>query len=639
MPSPTPYCYDILSPESIRILVLEAGSYSDPLRARLETAFLDDKPHYRAISYAWGPAVCPNILYLGSNVLHITESLHGALRRFRGPVFAVKLWADAVCINQNDVPEREAQVAIMERIYSEADHVLVWLGEASASTALAFRMIELLDSSYVSAQANETQIESAFVAQIQQRPTEWRCGCCGEAFNLDTSGLKQSGIEQGSDALNTIWERPWFMRLWVVQETVLARALTFYHGPHRASADSVLAAMNNHYGFRFGSVYDSVELVRQTFAGPLGILMWLEGRDERDRTDLGVPSSCFLLMKTSQAAVKEPRDRVYALRALLESCPEVEDAVLPDYKIDLRKLWTLAALMCLRSSDLQSLAFALAGLQRNSGRTAGLPTWVPDFNTLDAECRRKAEVYVQRSNGQVASGPFDGNELRFHAVHDPASGLLLVEGFRPTTIASISAGSELPVDIRTIIDPDDQDSLMLYLCNYLLPWYLEVLTFAINTLPRASTALGQHQSFLQHGWHIDSNTTDGDQRHTEYAKAIAPMLLNVSAMDALGGDTPSAAQIATELFCFLEKEAVLEFLDRTRILASTTDHHLAWVPGDTRPGDAVCIFAGTPNPFVLRLDGHEEYEMIGDAYVQGMMDGEVWPESADDPRMEMVRLR
>jgi Heterokaryon incompatibility protein (HET) len=39
------------------------------------------------------------------------------------------LWCDAVCINQNDLVERARQVSLMQRIYSEAKAVTVWLGK------------------------------------------------------------------------------------------------------------------------------------------------------------------------------------------------------------------------------------------------------------------------------------------------------------------------------------------------------------------------------------------------------------------------------------------------------------------------------------------------------------------------------
>ena len=38
------------------------------------------------------------------------------------------MWADAVCINQNDLDERSSQVSIMSKIYKYAKNCQIWLG-------------------------------------------------------------------------------------------------------------------------------------------------------------------------------------------------------------------------------------------------------------------------------------------------------------------------------------------------------------------------------------------------------------------------------------------------------------------------------------------------------------------------------
>ena len=52
------------------------------------------------------------------------------------------LWIDAICINQTDIDERNAQVAIMGDIYKEASRVLVWL-ENEVSTTPEIKQLEL----------------------------------------------------------------------------------------------------------------------------------------------------------------------------------------------------------------------------------------------------------------------------------------------------------------------------------------------------------------------------------------------------------------------------------------------------------------------------------------------------------------
>jgi hypothetical protein len=51
------------------------------------------------------------------------------LRAVRKTSWDLLIWADAVCINQEDVLERNFQVANMIHIYSRAASVLLWTGE------------------------------------------------------------------------------------------------------------------------------------------------------------------------------------------------------------------------------------------------------------------------------------------------------------------------------------------------------------------------------------------------------------------------------------------------------------------------------------------------------------------------------
>ena len=59
------------------------------------------------------------------------------------------LWIDAICINQTDIPERNAQVSTMKRTYEEADRVLVWLGEERENSALVMQGNMMYDSDHL----------------------------------------------------------------------------------------------------------------------------------------------------------------------------------------------------------------------------------------------------------------------------------------------------------------------------------------------------------------------------------------------------------------------------------------------------------------------------------------------------------
>lgn len=112
----------------------------------------------------------------------IGENLESGLRHLRYSHAEPKSqWADAVCINQMDVEERCSQVSMIKDIYSLARHVVVWLGPERFDDKEALDWIR-----------------------------------SGQAPDQET-------FEQGFRMCNSVCERPWFQRLWVIQELALAR--------------------------------------------------------------------------------------------------------------------------------------------------------------------------------------------------------------------------------------------------------------------------------------------------------------------------------------------------------------------------------------------------------------------------------
>ncbi|KAK8152368.1 heterokaryon incompatibility, partial [Phyllosticta citribraziliensis] len=92
---------------------------------------IDDHPEYVALSYTWGSPKTPFRIRVDASYLSITANLYavlGVLSKIPqlqgGP-----LWIDAICINQRNEDEKNFQVPLMGRIYSEASEVFAWIGE------------------------------------------------------------------------------------------------------------------------------------------------------------------------------------------------------------------------------------------------------------------------------------------------------------------------------------------------------------------------------------------------------------------------------------------------------------------------------------------------------------------------------
>jgi hypothetical protein len=137
----------------------------------------------------------------------VPPNLHNALLHLRTLGILGPLWIDALCINQTDDTEKTIQVARMNQIFGNAAEVLAWLGTGDARSVSVMRDMEKLGVTY-------EEIVKKGVATKLLNP------------------LKEGTIDD--DKLIRMFdfslEFNWFMRIWIVQEMLLARRLQFVCG-------------------------------------------------------------------------------------------------------------------------------------------------------------------------------------------------------------------------------------------------------------------------------------------------------------------------------------------------------------------------------------------------------------------------
>lgn len=205
-----PFVYRPLDePTAIRILVLHPGNPCEPLRGTIHHTIVTSGRSYEAVSYTWGDSSTPRSILLHGCQMPLTESLFNALVRLRYPSRDRKLWADGLCINQADNKEKSLQVALMPQIYTYAAKVLVHLGVEADGSELLPELLESLG-----------KVGSARIRE--QKPTT----------------LPEALLFNGLPPLDdTVWKalvaflcRPWFLRVWIIQEVVLARDIRFFCG-------------------------------------------------------------------------------------------------------------------------------------------------------------------------------------------------------------------------------------------------------------------------------------------------------------------------------------------------------------------------------------------------------------------------
>ena len=119
------------------------------------------------------------------------------------------LWIDAIYINQNDIQERNLQVSRMSEVYRKALRVIIWLGPAYSTSELAM--------------ATLNSIDGFSMRRVYNPSTPLRGGEVGEA-------------------LVALVNRPYFTRMSIVQEIILARQIIIYCG-HRSILWSKLSTL------------------------------------------------------------------------------------------------------------------------------------------------------------------------------------------------------------------------------------------------------------------------------------------------------------------------------------------------------------------------------------------------------------
>jgi hypothetical protein len=306
-----------LSTEScIRILTLsKAGPNSFPADAAftISCSLVQtdlDRPTstadaFDAISYVWGsPDETESIICNGSEV-YIRRNLYLALSYIWSADPQKRLWADAICIDQDDNEEKSRQVALMNQIYSKAKCVIVWLGEP------------------------ETLVESAW-------------GMIRVPVDVEELSAWWSIIRVG---LPILLKNEWFYRIWTYQELLLSQTAIIRCG-HLTMAWNVFyeECLKISSTQLYEPRRDQVMLHRMVL-------------DDKDNTFRRVFISDFtrLLVGTRHRLASDPRDKTYAILGL----PKFQTTVSlrPDYSKSISQTYTEAAPECLRQDSNLSILF------------------------------------------------------------------------------------------------------------------------------------------------------------------------------------------------------------------------------------------------------------------------------------------
>ncbi|KAK6829065.1 hypothetical protein RU639_003700 [Aspergillus parasiticus] len=167
---------------------------------------------YEALSYTWGSTEIVESVQMNGKILGVTLNLYLALQHLRLQDEDRILWVDGICIDQANHKERGHQVRHMGDIYKQAERVLFWLGQPTYETNV------VLDS------LHQLQKESTKHACRTWELSDPRWVDLWSTLQLNLGNKYPDLRVRQRRGLEELLNRPWFRRVWILQEVANARA-------------------------------------------------------------------------------------------------------------------------------------------------------------------------------------------------------------------------------------------------------------------------------------------------------------------------------------------------------------------------------------------------------------------------------
>ncbi|KAI1121051.1 HET-domain-containing protein [Nemania abortiva] len=558
---------------------------------------------YEALSYVWGSSTKPHVLLCDGSHLKITASLRSALLSLRLDSAPRQLWVDAICINQTDSLERGRQVVLMEQIYLHASKTVVYLGDKSEDSDLAAEYLE----------THMQRVKRAVADFInQRRPAE--DGYDMLQTCIRTLGSSQAKLFEGFDqhavqkALVNLLSRPWFRRIWVIQEFVVSPTVDMYCGKTECEWGS-FPAMFYHSFVEAKVNWDDIVSPKQKmdfFRGLAQIMQMHELRNKfHDKEDDNRKYHLIrLLSQCRTAEATMPVDKVFALLNLSSDPYDPK----PDYLKSKAEVYREFGELALNNGDGRAILSEAALTNRAD---PGLPSWVPDWS--EAPTRINLSQIVIASKGLFFDA--DGSRSTGGRIASPSvrveGDIIFVKGVIVQTIAIV--GENRPIEGVNI---DEAPNLANFI-NILL--YLDM--FLGVELPYPT---GEEKDVVA-GTILEVNQRQQPDDITSFWEDMYSRdLLFEPELSAFSADTePLAESVRLRRLEDPRGYANMCRAVAGRRLAITDQAYVGLVPDMTAKDDKICILQGFNVPFVLRQVG-EHYKLVGDAYVHGIMQGEVF---------------
>jgi ankyrin repeat protein len=287
---------------------------------------------------------------------------------------------DRVCINQGDHKEKGHQVQQMSNIYSRAQRVVIWLGEPTIDMDVFMESMEELDTESIKYSRNSWKISDP----------AWR-----DIWPTVQRKLRDSHTDletQQHDGLESLLWRPWFTRVWILQEVANARAAIIMCGSRSFSA-RILALAPRLIGVE-----------PDTLCRCQSVLDIMPGRSRQDSWWSQKRDFRTILEKFGTSKASDPRDNIYALLGLSSDACDT-DLLRADYAKSLEAVFRDTTAFFLQLPELS---------QTNYAPSCNMPHFLKHLNVLKYEVILWAQK-VKQVHIAITLLSRDGFNMNSHA--------------------------------------------------------------------------------------------------------------------------------------------------------------------------------------------------------------------------------
>lgn len=602
------YAYTALSTGSdTRILHVLPGTFDDPLDCTIEVSSLQHTIHktrYKAISYCWeGKAYTQKIKLNGAAHL-ITKSAEEVLRHVRNEKVAQPVWIDSICIDQQNKEEKIEQIKNMGVIYSNAEETVAWMGTPEDDDDRALNFIDKHRELFSEVAYDDCADIKSLLAlhDLDPRAYNW----------IDVMELTC---------------RPWFSRVWVVQELALSRFVHVTYGHRSIQWEILIAAIRC-------CVSDIINLPERhsNFRSPEHHRSALMMDDIRKVVQRSQKISMQAALKISGSLnATEALDFVFAHLGILD---EEQKAKLPqlDYSSEAGEAFVAATRVAIRESG--DLSIMCRAEPSPAPWLPGLPSWVPDFSDvrlllhppLGLDTRFMPKHVVEELDFFVGRKPvFCGNRMS-------VNGALLDEVSYVSTVYVdetdkredfMHANSMIEVGMDGSANPSDGKM-------WWLSWAKQVI---------AASTEGRNVQEVNTGMTELAVTLCGNSFDSPEVCTRRFMLWQQLFLSGRHNDGPFIKETVNYLRrdWFVETEAreeAIAFASRFESLCCGRKFYITKSgcfgigPRTAQVGDQVCVLIGSAWPFLLRRAGGHgssdpRFHLVGSCYFNDLRKREV----------------